>query len=380
MKKIHVAFIGYGYRGKQLFRLVADIPFFRAVAVADPCLSVEERPGVACYADGEDGYLRMLDEQKPDLVFVSSPWNCHVRHALACVQRHCRVALEIKGGLYKHEYKSLMECASHEGIRVYPLENTLFLKEIQSVWHMVQAGVLGELVYMRGGYRHDLRNILLDDSGCMGGRGGTESVWRSRFYQTRNADIYPTHGLAPLFMMAGIGRTDRVERLTSFSTKAVGLHQRINELGGDVAQTVALGDVVSTQMETRNGLLLSLTHDTTLPRPRGLDFEVQGTKGIWKGDERKIYIEGVGKTETWVSDETYVNRYETEYWKRWGDEALACDMHHWGMDYIMLKALEADWKEEIPYPVTLTDLAAWAAVTPLSQKSISGHCSVPFEI
>lgn len=36
--------------------------------------------------------------------------------------------------------------------------------------NLVSAGELGEVVYMRGGYRHDLRNLLLDDQGNLGNR------------------------------------------------------------------------------------------------------------------------------------------------------------------------------------------------------------------
>lgn len=36
--------------------------------------------------------------------------------------------------------------------------------------NLVRAGELGEVVYMRGGYRHDLRNLLLDDQGNLGNR------------------------------------------------------------------------------------------------------------------------------------------------------------------------------------------------------------------
>lgn len=46
--------------------------------------------------------------------------------------------------------------------------------------------------------------------------------------------------------------------------------------------TVTQGDVTVTQLETASGILVSLTHDTTLPRPRSLDLEIQGTKGIWQ--------------------------------------------------------------------------------------------------
>lgn len=62
---------------------------------------------------------------------------------------------------------------------------------------------------------------------------------------------------------------------------------------------VTQGDVTVTQLETASGTLVSLTHDTTLPRPRSLDFEIQGTKGIWQGEQRRIYLEGKSPHETW---------------------------------------------------------------------------------
>ena len=379
MKRITTAFIGFGYRGRQLFRLAQCMPMFHPVAVADPMADPSAVPhDVICYNRGADDYSRMLDEQKPELVFVSSPWEYHTTHVSECLQHGCRVAVEIKGGLWDGEYHRLIQQAQQQALSVYPLENTLFLREIQSVFRMVTEGFFGELVYLRGGYRHDLRHILLDDEGRIGQRAGTESVWRGRFYQTLNADIYPTHGLAPLYLMAGIGRTDSLLRLTSFASKAAGLHAQIARMKGDTRQTVTLGDVISTQMETRRGVLISLTHDTTLPRPRGLDFEVQGTRGIWNGDERKIYLDTM-PTEEWTSDEPYIARYESLYWQRWGAEAMQHDTHHNGMDYIMLKAVEADIRGEMPYPATLTDLAAWTAVTPLSGRSIAERRTVDFE-
>ena len=124
----------------------------------------------------------------------------------------------------------------------------------------------------------NLRDILLDDNGILGGRKGTESVWRSRFYTHNNGDLYPTHALGPLCMILGIGKNDQLAWLTSFATKAVGLRQRMPEHD---TTTITLGDIVSTQIETKGGTLISLTHDTTLPRPRSLDFEVQGSRIIY---------------------------------------------------------------------------------------------------
>lgn len=376
MNQMRVAVIGLGYRGRQLCQLLHVIPFFRVVAVADPAWQVSEYPEVVCYhRDGED-FRRLLKEQQPHLVFIASPWQCHVEHALACVEAGCDVALEIKGGLYLEEYAPLLQLAHERHCRVYPLENTLFMRENLSLLTLVQAGLLGEVVYMRGGYRHDLRSLLLDDAGHLGNRKHTESVWRSRFYQEENGDLYPTHGLAPLCMIAGVNRTDRVKCLTSFASKAAGMMQRIRELGGDDSLCIRQGDVVVTQLETEKGVLISLTHDTTLPRPRSLDYEIQGTKGIWQGDRRCIYLEGISPHETWEPDEPYFARYEHVYWQQWGAEALSVDTHHQGMDYIMLKAVEADLKNEYPYLATLEDLALWTSVTPWSKISIAEHRTV----
>lgn len=379
MDKIRTAFIGVGYRGKQLFQLLRNIPFFQIVAVADPGIGDMEYDGVPCYNQSGDAYLNMLAEHAPELVFVASPWQCHVQHATHCVQHGCHVALEIKGGLYLDEYQPLMEQAEERECRIYPLENTLFMRENLSVLTMVKAGLLGEIVYMRGGYRHDLRHLLLDDAGNIGNREKTESIWRSKFYQEENGDLYPTHGLAPLCMIAGINRQDKVKCLTTFASKSAGMLQRIKDLKGNADVKISTGDVVVTQLETACGVLISLTHDTTLPRPRSLDFEVQGTKGIWQGDRRQIYVEGCSPDETWESDEAYVDRYEHLYWQKWGEDALRIDTHHQGMDYIMLKALESDLSNEIPYPATIQDLALWTSVTPLSKISIKEKRTVCFE-
>ena len=379
MKQMKTACIGFGYRGKQLFGLMRRIPFFRLVAVADPCLEAKGVPdGIACYDRGPDDYLRMLDEQRPQLVVVASPWALHVCHALACVRAGCHVALEIKGGLAEGEYTPLSALLRQTGLRLFPLENTLFRRDILSIYNMVQAGVLGEVVHLRGGYRHDLRDILLDDEGHLGNRRHTESVWRARFYQEENGDVYPTHGLAPLCLIGGINRTDRINRLTSFASKPAGMLHRIRELGGDDRVQITLGDVVITQLETEQGMLVTLTHDTTLPRPRSLDFEVQGTKGLWQGDTHRIYVEGPDRAERWEDDAPWLARYEHLYWTRWGQEALEADRHHEGMDYVMLKAVEEDLSGGVPYPATVDDLALWTAVTPLSERSIAGRCTVDF--
>lgn len=142
MEKIKTTLIGAGYRGKQLLQFLQNFPFFEVMAVADPYIEETDIPEIVCYNNGEEDYLNMLDRHKPELVFITSPWQCHVNHAIQCVERQCHIALEIKGGLYLDEYQPLIDLAEQKNCRVFPLENTLFRRDILALCNMVNAGCI----------------------------------------------------------------------------------------------------------------------------------------------------------------------------------------------------------------------------------------------
>lgn len=380
------AIIGAGYRGRTLLGLLRGMPFFDVVAVADPVLreglsgdancaaGAALFAGLRVYSSGAGDYRRMLADEHPELVFICSPFDCHIPQALDCLKAGCHVALEIRGGRQLGEYQPLM--AGFPG-KVFPLENIIFRRDILAVREMVRAGLFGEIVSLRGGYRHDLRDELVDANGVLGGdaRGKNHEPWRGKLYTTENADIYPTHSIAPLCMIADI---HSLASVTSFASKAAGFRERI----GDSAK-VTMGDIVSTVARTADGTLITLTHDTTLPRPKSFGIEVQGTRGIWDEDNHRIYVEGRSPFEEWEPDAAYVEEYLDPMWRSWGSEAVAADQHHGGMDYIMLRAVEEDLRGSgaagqsvspapaFTYPATLADLALWTSITPLSAKSIA---------
>lgn len=351
--------------------LLSSIDDFDIVSVFDPCVDEDISMKYKSFSNGKDDYRNMILQCSPDLVIIASPWEYHVEQAMFAVLNGCHVALEVKGGLYIDEYKPLLEAAIEKGRNIYPLENTVFMREHMSMLNLINSGVLGKIVAVKGGYRHDLRKILLNEDGEIGRNPGTEGIWRGRFYLKDNADIYPTHGLAPICLFSGIGRTDKITELVSFASASHGIPEYINRCGGNTGQKITMGDVIVTQMLTEKGTLVTLTHDTTLPRPRSLDIEVQGSKGLWRGEFRKIYIENVSPYETWEDDAVYIDRFEHEAWEKWGKDAVIIDEHHKGMDYIMLKYLAEDMKGKEIYPINISDLALWTSVTPLSKKSIA---------
>ena len=370
MNTLRIALIGLGYRGSYLLKILKSLSdHVELVGIADPNIIEREHQNVFVYNRGLYDYQRLIEEQKPDLVIIASPWQYHVEQALFAVKNGAHIALEIKPGLSldyrKSEYTPLFEELKKMHKRCYPLENTLFMQEILAIQTMVQRGLFGEIVHLRGGYRHDLRNVLLDDNGCVRATG--EGSWRYPYYWKYNADIYPTHGFAPLALISSMRDIEDIASVYSQGSNSCGFSQRLSA----TEKVPTISDVITTLIKSRSGVLITLTHDTSLPRPRSLDLEVQGSLGIWDGERRRIYLERQSPYEQWEDDASYIKEYAHDYWRTWGEDAMIYDSHHKGMDYIMLRALIADMQGDCPYPCTLQDLALWCSITPLSLHSLS---------
>lgn len=371
METIKTAFIGLGYRGMTLLKLVSRIDAFHVVAIADPDKNALANlqtdfdctttlPNI--YTGNAECYIEMLKSEEIDLVFVASPWHLHHEHAVAVLNSNRHLALEVKGSLFEGEYQQLHEIAQKKQLKIYPLENTVFMRNIMAISQMIEEGIFGEIIFTQGAYRHDLREILLQKD---------DAAWRLQYYKTEFGDIYPTHSAAPVCRMLNINRGNKFKSLVSFATKPVGLKTKQIDLDKKhLSEEYALGDVVTTMILTESGAQITLFHDTTLPRPRSFSYEIQGTRAAWNYDLKSIYIEGKSRGEEWEDEEKYISQYEHAFWKRWGKDALIYDDHHKGMDYIMLMALSCDFVGADVYPISITDLAAWADISLLSKKSI----------
>lgn len=367
-----IGLIGFGYRGKYLWQLLNMMPQCRVVGIADPALCLTDSlDNVALYNQGAEDYKRMIDTERPDLVVIASPWGEQIPQAEYCVEQDIPVGLEIRGGTELESYDHLLQLSQSRDIRVYPLENTVFMREIMAVWHMTQLGILGDIVYMRGGYRHDLRHLLVNEQGVLGGE-GSSAAWRAHYYTKYCADIYPTHGFAPLALIAGLRQPEDIAYLDAQCSQSLGLAEYIARRGGIAPQSL-MPDIITTQLAMTSGTLIHLTHDTTLPRPKSLDYEIQGTRGVWHGDRRSIYLEGVSPEGEWEDDAAYIERYEHPLWRRWGAEALKHDQHHAGMDYLMLRTMIQDRIEPGLFLSRIEDLALWSSITARSSAAIARH-------
>jgi predicted dehydrogenase len=339
--------------------------------------------------EGPYGYKKLLENKDIDAVIIATPWEWHTAMCLDAMNAKKYVGCEVITGMTIEECWELVHTSERTGMPLMMLENVCYRRDVMAIMNMVRQNIFGELVHLQGGYQHDLREVKLN-SGTQpygggvefGAKGFSEARWRTNHSVNRNGDLYPTHGVGPLAMMLNINRGNRFTRLTSYSTKARGLHNHIVAKGGEnhpnAKVNFKLGDVVTTMIQTTNDETILLQHDTNLPRPYSLGFRVQGTNGIWMDVNKSIYIEGQSKEpHRWEEAQSWLDKYDHPLWKKYGSDAAGAG--HGGMDWFVLNGFIEAAKRKINTPQDVYDAVTWSAITPLSESSIEmGGTSVEF--
>lgn len=403
-KKVRLGFIAVGYRGQahlheMLKRNDVEIIAFadpdkRMLASAQKLVAKYNKPAPTEYSNGEHDYKNLLKDKNIDAVIISSPWEWHKEQGIDAMRAGKIVGMEVCGAIQLSDCWDFVKAYEETKVPIMMLENVCYRRDVMAVLNMVRKGMFGELIHGQGGYEHDLRGVLFNDgetaynSGVeYGEKGFSEAKWRTDHYVNRNGELYPTRGLGPVAVMFDVNRGNRLLRLSSFSSKARGLHKYIVEhpKGGKEHPSAKVefkqGDIVTTQIQCANGETILLTHDTSLQRPYNLGFRVQGTEGLWQdfgwGDNNQgfIYFEKLmNKSDRWDNTEKWLTDNDHPLWKRYAKEAE--NSGHGGMDFFVDNTFIECIKRNIEFPLDVYDLATWYAITPLSEKSIAENSAV----
>jgi predicted dehydrogenase len=397
--KVRLGFIGVGLRGQSHLELALRRNDTEVVAICDvqqrmidmslDLISKSGRPKPQIIMDGPQGYKKLLENKEIDAVIISTPWEWHTVMCIDAMNAKKYVGCEVITGMTVEECWQLVHTSERTGMPLMMLENVCYRRDVMAVLNMVRQNVFGELVHLQGGYQHDLREVKFNDGKSaygngaeFGEKGFSEAQWRTQHSVYRNGDLYPTHGIGPVAMMANINRGNRFTQLVSYSTKARGLHDHVVKMGGadhpNAKINFKLGDVVTTMISTVNNETILLQHDTNLPRPYSIGFRVQGTKGIWMDLNKSIYVEGQSKkSHQWEDAKEWLDKYDHPLWKKYGNDASGAG--HGGMDWFVLHAFVESVKRKVNTPQDVYDAVTWSAITPLSESSIQlGGESVEF--
>lgn len=398
--KVRIGIIGVGLRGQNHLELALKRSDTEVVAICDinermltdslEMIKKSGKPAPKVFKGDVNAWKKLLEVKDLDGVIIATPWEWHAPMILGSLEAGIKyVGTEVILGITLQDHWDVVKAAERHKAQVMMLENVCYRRDVMAILNMVRKGMFGELVHVQGGYQHDLRAVKFNDGKQpygggveFGENGFSEAAWRTNHSVYRNGDLYPTHGIGPVAEMLNINYGNRFVSLSSFSSKARGLHEYVVKNGGETHPNARvefkLGDVVTTMIKCANEETILLQHDTNLPRPYSLGFRVQGTKGIWMDVNKSLYIEGTSQREhSWEEAKPYLEKYDHPLWQRWTKEADGAG--HGGMDFFVLHAFIESIKNEKPTPIDVYDSAAWSAITPLSEKSIElGNETVEF--
>ena len=327
------------------------------------------RPAPALYDRGPTDWMRLCEREDLDVVITATPWQWHAPICVAAMKagKHC--ATEVPAALSLDECWELVETSEKTGKHCLMLEQVNYIAELLRVLHMAQSGVFGEILHAAGGYVHDLRLVKCDPS---------REPWRMQFEFGHNGNLYPTHPIGPIAWWLNINRGDRFETLVSMSTKAVCNNAYVGLYYGErhpyATMKMTQGDSNTSLISTAGGKTVTLHYDTNTPHPHTGEFRLQGTKGLWSGNLRKVYVEGRSPAGEWEAFEERYSEFEHPLWKTTDPKKYKTARGHGGgADTAVLweRYFQAIRGGQQP-DMTVYDAATWSAIIPVSERSVAG--------
>lgn len=389
LKTIKGAFIGLGYRGNDHLRNFASLAGTEVVAMCDLYQDNIEKKlstlkdldqsqlhiGVKTYWGEENLWRKMLDEVKPDVVFISTNWANHAPMAIESMEKGAHAFVEVPLATSLEDLWTIINTSERTQKHCMMLENVNYGRDELLFLNLCRKGYIGELLHAEAAYIHELRWQMKEEER------GTGS-WRTHHYAHGRGNLYPTHGLGPVAQYMNLGRgEDTFKHLVSFSSPAKGRNlyasenfpkdHKWNELN------FSNGDLNTSLVKTQLGRTIMIQWDETSPRPYTRHNLIQGTLGTLAGFPTRIAkeggVEGLTKDHhRWVQGEQLEKMYEKfdhPLYKRLNSSTK--NSGHGGMDGIMMYRVVECLQKGLALDQNVYEGALWSAVGPLSAQSIA---------
>lgn len=397
LETVRAAFIGVGARGPGHLKFFAGLPGTEVVAISDLYEDLASKWGeeakligkskrhkkIKLYHGDENNWRKMLDEVKPDVVFIATNWKNHAPMAIEAMKKGAHAFVEVPIALTTGEMWDIVDTSEATGKHCMMMENVNYSRDELMFLNMCRLGVIGEPFHAEAAYVHELRFQMEEQER------GTGS-WRTPHYANRNGNLYPTHGLGPVAQYMNLGRKeDTFSSLVSFSTPALGrkLYAEKNYAADHKWNKLDYkgGDMNTTIIKTNLGKTVMVQWDETSPRPYTRLNLVQGTKGALAGFPTRVALAGgvEGLTEnhhSWVQGdqlEVLYQKYDHPLYKRLNNATK--DTGHGGMDGMMMYRIVECLQKGLPLDQNVYEGCFWSAVSPLSERSVAtGGAPQPF--
>jgi predicted dehydrogenase len=316
----------------------------------------------------------MLNEVKPDIVFISTDWNSHGEMAIETMKNNAHAFVEVPLALSIKQLWEIVDTSEKYNKHCMMMENVNYGREELMFLNIIRNGYLGNLLHAEAAYIHDLRFQMFEEDR------GTGS-WRTLQYEKKKGNLYPTHGLGPVSQYMNLLRSeDNFKTIVSFSSPAMGRKKFANENFPENHKWNELnyqnGDLNTSIIKTHVGRTIMVQWDETSPRPYTRLNLIQGTKGILAGGPtRAAFDDGfenfTNDSKQWIKDDgikRLYEKYDHPLYKRLNEKTK--DSGHGGMDGIMMYRIVECLKNGTPLDQNIYEGCAWSSLIELTSNSV----------
>lgn len=377
--KVRIGFIGLGNRGPGAVERMSNIDGVEIVALCDKdssriakgqkILEKHGLPSAKEYGGSEDVWKEMCENPDIDLIYICTPWSWHTKMAVYAMENDKHAATEVPAAVTVEEAWQLVETSERTKKHCMMLENCCYDFFELLTLNMARQGFFGEIVHAEGAYIH----TLIDSNFS---KENYSDMWRLRENQSRNGNLYPTHGLGPVCQILNVNRGDKMDYLTSMSSFDFQMGKRAEELAAnddfwnEFNTHGYRGNINTTMVRTNKGKTIMIQHDVTSPRVYSRIHLVSGTEGV----AQKYPLPGkIAKGHSWFDDDelkVLEEKYTPKIIKLVGDMAKKVGGHG-GMDFMMDWRLIDCLRNGIPLDQDVYDAALWSVIAPLSEWSVA---------
>lgn len=389
LDKIKIALIGVGYRGQGHIKRFGSIENTEIVAISDlhevnisKGLSIinslktsENHKNVKTYWGDEDKWKLMLKETNADIVVISTNWNTHGIMAVESMKNDLHAFVEVPMATSIKELWDIVDTSEKYQKHCMMMENVNYGREELMFLNICRKGLIGELLHGEAAYIHDLRWQMFEEEM------GTGS-WRTKQYEKRKGNLYPTHGLGPVSQYMNLLRgEDTFKTLVSFSSPALG-RKKFTEKNFDKNHkwrklNFQNGDINTSIIKTYLGRTIMVQWDETSPRPYTRLNLIQGTKGALAGGPTRAAFdqgfEGFTKdSHKWVEGEgiqRLYEKYDHPMYKRLNK--ITEGSGHGGMDGMMVYRIIECLRNGKPLDQNVYEGCAWSSLIELTSNSVN---------
>tara|TARA_B100001989_G_scaffold234441_1_gene195033 strand:- start:212 stop:1264 length:1053 start_codon:yes stop_codon:yes gene_type:complete len=323
----------------------------------------------------------MIEETKPDVVFISTNWDNHAKMAIKSMELGSHAFVEVPLANTIEDLWGIVNTSEKTRKHCMMLENVNYGREELMFLNICRKGLIGDLIHGEASYIHDLRaQMFQKDKTYFDSQPGTGS-WRTRQYAKNIGNLYPTHGLGPVAQYMSLARKeDNFKKIVSLSSPSKGRALMAKKYFEKDHEWNNLefrnGDINTSIIQSTYGKTIMIQWDETSPRPYTRHNLIQGTLGTLAGFPTRVFFDSKENALSidhlpWIEGEDLSDiyeKYDHPLYKKLNKETA--DSGHGGMDGIMMYRLIECLQKGLPLDQNVYEGAFWSAVTPLSAKSV----------